>query len=138
VRHLFGKYGGNLGETGSVGWMFDKKGYIVVERKDAPEETLLEIVLEAGGEDVKEDGSNWEIYTPPEAFEAVRNALKAKGIPVVADELGMIPQTNVKLEGKQAQQMLKLMEALEEHDDLTHVWANFDIEEKEIEAAMSK
>jgi YebC/PmpR family DNA-binding regulatory protein len=138
VRHLFSKYGGNLGESGSVGWMFHKKGYLVVERKAAPEETLLEIVLEAGGEDVKEDGSNWEIYTPPEAFEAVRDALKAKAIPISAEELGMIPQTEVKLEGKQAQQMLKLMEALEEHDDLTHVWANFDIEEKEIEAAMSK
>jgi YebC/PmpR family DNA-binding regulatory protein len=138
VRHLFSKYGGNLGESGSVGWMFHKKGYIVVERKDATEETLLEIVLEAGGEDVKEDGSNWEIYTPPEAFEAVRDALKKKGIPIAAEELGMIPQTEVKLEGKQAQQMLKLMEALEEHDDLTNVWANFDIEEKEIEAAMSK
>ncbi|HJS74681.1 MAG TPA: YebC/PmpR family DNA-binding transcriptional regulator [Vicinamibacteria bacterium] len=138
VRHLFAKYGGNLGETGSVGWMFDKKGYLVVERKDAAEETLLEIVLEAGGEDVKEDESNWEIYTPPDTFEAVRNALKAKAIPIAAEELGMIPQTSVKLEGKQAQQMLKLMEALEDHDDLTHVWANFDIEEKEIEAAMSK
>jgi YebC/PmpR family DNA-binding regulatory protein len=138
VRHLFGKYGGNLGETGSVGWMFDKKGYIVIERKDAPEETLLEIVLDAGGEDVKEDESNWEIFTPPEAFPAVRDALKAKGIPITVEEVGMIPQTSVKLEGKQAQQMLKLMEALEEHDDLTNVWANFDIEEKEIEAAMSK
>jgi len=138
VRHSFAKYGGNLGEAGSVGWMFHKKGYIVVERKDVPEEVLMELVLEAGGEDVKEDGSNWEIITPPEAFEAVRNALKAKGIPIAVEELGMIPQTSVKLEGKQAQQMLKLMEALEEHDDLTNVWANFDIEEKEIEAAMSK
>jgi YebC/PmpR family DNA-binding regulatory protein len=90
VRHLFSKYGGNLGETGSVGWMFHKKGYVVVERKDAPEETLLEIVLEAGGEDVKEDESNWEIFTPPEAFETVRNALKAKGIPIAVEELGMI------------------------------------------------
>jgi YebC/PmpR family DNA-binding regulatory protein len=138
VRHLFSKYGGNLGETGSVGWMFHKKGYFVIDRKDAPEETLLEIVLEAGGEDVKDAGSSWEIYTPPEAFEAVRDALKTKGVSIAAEELGMIPQTEVKLEGKQAQQMLKLMEALEEHDDLTHVWANFDIEEKEIEAAMSK
>jgi YebC/PmpR family DNA-binding regulatory protein len=138
VRHLFSKYGGNLGEAGSVAWMFHKKGYLVVERQAAPEEALLEAVLEAGGEDVKEDGSNWEIYTPPEAFEAVRDALKAKGIPTAAEEVGMIPQNEVKLEGKQAQQMLKLMEALEEHDDLTHVWANFDIEEKEIEAAMSK
>ncbi len=137
VRHLFSKYGGNLGEAGSVSWMFDKKGYLVVERKDVPEETLLEIVLEAGGEDVKEDGSNWEIYTAPETFESVGNALKAKEIPIIAEELGMIPQTNVKLEGKQAQQMLKLMDALEELDDLTNVWANFDIEEREIEAAMS-
>jgi YebC/PmpR family DNA-binding regulatory protein len=137
VRHLFSKYGGNLGEAGSVSWMFDKKGYLVVERKDVPEETLLEVVLEAGGEDVKEDGSNWEIYTAPEAFESVRSALKAKAIPLVVEELGMIPQTSVKLEGKQAQQMLKLMDALEENDDLTNVWANFDIEEREIEAAMS-
>jgi YebC/PmpR family DNA-binding regulatory protein len=137
VRHLFSKYGGNLGEAGSVSWMFDKKGYLVVERKDVPEETLLEIVLEAGGEDVKEDGSNWEIYTAPESFESVRDALKGKEIPVLAEELGMIPQTSVKLEGKQAQQMLKLMDALEELDDLTNIWANFDIEEREIEAAMS-
>lgn len=137
VRHLFSKYGGNLGEAGSVSWMFDKKGYLVVERKDVSEEALLEIVLEAGGEDVKEDGSNWEIYTTPEAFESVRDALKAKDVPLAAEELGMIPQTSVKLEGKQAQQMLKLMDALEELDDLTNVWANFDIEEREIEAAMS-
>jgi YebC/PmpR family DNA-binding regulatory protein len=137
VRHVFSKYGGNLGETGSVGWMFDKKGYLVVERKDIPEESLLEVVLEAGGEDVKEDGTSWEIFTPPGAFETVRDALKAKGVPIAAEELGMIPQSSVKLEGKQAQQMLKLMEALEELDDLTNVWANFDIEDREIEAAMS-
>jgi YebC/PmpR family DNA-binding regulatory protein len=137
VRHLFSKYGGNLGEAGSVGWMFGKKGYLSVARNDVEEEALLEIVLDAGAEDVKEDGSHWEIYTPPDRFEAVRDALKVKGIARAAEELGMIPQSTVKLEGRQAQQMLKLMEALEEHDDLTHVWANFDIEEKEIEAAMS-
>jgi YebC/PmpR family DNA-binding regulatory protein len=137
VRHLFAKYGGNLGEAGSVGWMFGKKGYLSVARKEVEEETLLEIVLDAGAEDVKEDGSHWEIYTPPDKFETVRDALKSKGIALAAEELGMIPQSSVKLEGRQAQQMLKLMEALEEHDDLTHVWANFDIEEKEIEAAMS-
>jgi YebC/PmpR family DNA-binding regulatory protein len=137
VRHVFSKYGGNLGETGSVGWMFDKKGYLVVSRKDIPEDALVEIVLEAGGEDVKEDGDSWEIFTPPDAFEAVRDALKSKSVPITAEELGMIPQSSVKLEGKQAQQMLKLMEALEELDDLTNVWANFDIEDREIEAAMS-
>jgi YebC/PmpR family DNA-binding regulatory protein len=137
VRHLFSKYGGNLGESGSVNWMFDKKGYLVVERDKIDEEALLEIALEAGAEDVKEDGSSWEIFTPPDAFETVRDALKGKDVPVEVEELGMIPQSSVKLEGKQAQQMLKLMDALEEHDDIDNVWANFDIEEKEIEAAMS-
>jgi len=137
VRHFFSKYGGNLGESGSVNWMFDKKGYIVVEREHVDEETLLEIVLEAGADDVNEDGSNWEIFTTPEAFQGVRDAIAAKGIPIAAEEIAMIPQTNVKLEGKQAKQMLKLMEMLEEHEDLTNVWANFDIEEKEIEALMS-
>ncbi len=138
VRHLFSKYGGNLGESGSVNWMFDKKGYIVVERGAIGEEELLEIVLEAGAEDVSEDESNWEVFTSPEAFQAVRQALADKNIPIVVEEISMIPQSSVKLQGKQAQQMLKLMEALEEHEDISNVWANFDIEEKEIEAAMSR
>lgn len=137
IRHFFSKYGGNLGESGSVNWMFDKKGYLVVEAEHVDEEALLEIVLEAGADDVNEDGSHWEIFTTPEAFQAVRDALAAKNIPVVAEEIAMIPQTSVKLEGKQAKQMLKLMEALEDHEDLTNVWANFDIEDKEIEALMS-
>ena len=138
VRHLFSKYGGNLGESGSVNWMFDKKGYIVVERGAIDEEELLEVALEAGAEDVSEDESNWEIFTSPEAFQAVRQALADKNIPIVVEEISMIPQSSVKLQGKQAQQMLKLMEALEEHEDISNVWANFDIEEKEIEAAMSR
>ncbi|HXV60825.1 MAG TPA: YebC/PmpR family DNA-binding transcriptional regulator [Vicinamibacteria bacterium] len=137
VRHLFSKYGGNLGESGSVNWLFEKKGYLVVERTDIDEEALLETVLEAGGDDVKEDGSSWEIYTSPDSFEAVREALKSKHIRIAAEELSMVPKSSVKLEGRQAQQMLKLMDALEEHDDLTQVWANFDIEEAEIEAALS-
>lgn len=137
VRHFFSKYGGNLGESGSVNWMFDKKGYLVVDRRHIDEETLLETVLEAGAEDVGEDESHWEIFTSPEVFQQVRDALAAKNIPIEVEEIAMIPQTHVKLEGKQAKQMLKLMEALEEHEDLTSVWANFDIEEKEIEAAMS-
>ncbi len=137
VRHFFSKYGGNLGESGSVNWMFDKKGYLVVEGEHVDEEALLEIVLEAGADDVSEDGSNWEIFTTPEAFQAVRDALCSKNIPLAAEEIAMIPQTSVKLEGTQAKQMLKLMEALEDHEDLTNVWANFDIEEKEIEALMS-
>ncbi len=137
VRHLFTKYGGNLGEAGSVAWMFDKKGYLVVEREAADEETILEVALEAGAEDVNEDYSHWKILTPPSAFEDVRRALNEKEIPATVEQLAMIPQSSVKVEGKQAQQMLRLMEALEDHEDLTHVWANFDVEEKEIEAAMS-
>jgi YebC/PmpR family DNA-binding regulatory protein len=137
LRHLFSKYGGNLSEAGSVAWMFQTKGYFVVECDKIGEEELLEIALEAGAEDVNEDGSNWEIFTPPETFEAVREALRAKEVPLEAEELSMIPQSNVKLEGKSAQQMLRLMEALEDHEDTQNVWANFDIEEKEIEAAMA-
>jgi len=137
LRHLFSKHGGNLSEAGSVAWMFQKKGYFVVERDKISEEQLLEIALEAGAEDVGEDGSNWEIFTPPEAFEAVREALREKKVPVEVEQLSMIPQSNVKLEGKNAGQMLRLMEALEDHEDSQNVWANFDIEEKEIEAAMA-
>ena len=136
VRHLFTKFGGNLGEAGSVNWMFGKKGYLVVASEAADEETILEVVLEAGAEDVNGDGSHWEILTPPSAFEAVVQALKEKEIPVTFEQLAMIPQSSVKVKGKQAQQMFRLMEALEDHEDLTHVWANFDIDEQEIEAAM--
>lgn len=137
LRHVFSKYGGNLGESGSVGWMFHKRGYIVVERDKVTEDDLIECVLDAGGEDVSADGTNWEVFTPPDAFEAVVKALKEKQIPISVQQIGMIPQTSVKLEGKPAQQMLKLMEALEEHEDVQNVWANFDIEEKELEAALS-
>ena len=138
VRHFFSKFGGNLGESGSVNWMFDKKGYIVVSRENVDEEVLLEIALEAGADDVNEDGSHWEVLTLPESFQAVHDALTAKNISIEAEEIAMIPQTNVKLTGKQARQMLKLMNALEDLEDLTNVWANFDIDEEEIEAAMSK
>jgi YebC/PmpR family DNA-binding regulatory protein len=137
LRHLFSKYGGNLSEAGSVAWMFQKKGYLVIERDKISEEDLLEVALEAGAEDVNEDDSNWEIFTPPEAFEAVRDALAAKNIPIAVEQLSMIPQSNVKLEGKSAVQMLRLMEALEDHEDLQNVWANFDIAEKEMEAALA-
>ena len=138
VRHLLTKYGGNLGESGSVNWVFHKKGYVVVERDKVEEDALLEIALDAGAEDVNEDGSNWEVFAPPENFEAVVKALKDEGVPIAVEQIAMIPQSTVKLTGKPAQQMLKLMDALEEHEDLDNIWANFDIEEKEIEAAMSK
>ena len=138
VRHFFSKFGGNLGESGSVNWMFDKKGYIVVSRENVDEEVLLEVALEAGADDVNEDGGHWEVLTLPESFQAVHDALTAKNISIEAEEIAMIPQTNVKLTGKQARQMLKLMNALEDLEELTNVWANFDIDEEEIEAAMSK
>ena len=137
IRHFFSKYGGNLGESGSVNWLFDKRGYLVVSREAIEEEELLEIVLDAGAEDVKDDGESWEIFTTPETFQAVREALAGRELAIDVEELAMVPQTSVKLEGKQAKQMLKLMESLEDHEDLTNVWANFDIEEKEIEAALS-
>ncbi|HXU10457.1 MAG TPA: YebC/PmpR family DNA-binding transcriptional regulator [Candidatus Binatia bacterium] len=132
IRHLFTKYGGNLGESNCVGWMFEKKGYIVLAKDKASEETLLEVVLEAGGDDVRDDGDNWEILTPPERVQAVKEVLTGRGIPVTSSEVSMVPKNTVRLEGKKAQQLLSMMEALEEHDDIQNVWANFDIDEAEI------
>ncbi len=137
IRHLFTKHGGNLGETGCVSWMFHKKGLIVVEKSKADEDTLLSIALDAGADDMQESGNHFEIYTVPEAFEAVVEVLKKTHIEVASSEISMIPQTSVKLEGKGAQQMIKLMEILEDHDDVQKVFANFDIEESELEAAAS-
>ena len=132
IRHLFTKYGGNLGESNCVGWMFEKKGYIVLSKNKASEETLLEVVLEAGGDDVRDDGDNWEILTPPERVHAVKEVLAGRGIPVASAEVSMVPKNTVRLEGKKAQQLLSMMEALEEHEDIQNVWANFDIDEAEI------
>jgi YebC/PmpR family DNA-binding regulatory protein len=137
LRHLLSKHGGNLGETNSVAWMFDKKGYLVVEKSQADEETLMAAVLDAGADDMKDDGDNWEIVCPPDLFQAVHDAVKALNIETLTAEVSKIPQNYVKLEGKTAQQMLKLMEVLEEHDDTQHVWSNFDIEEQEIEASLA-
>jgi YebC/PmpR family DNA-binding regulatory protein len=137
LRHLLTKHSGNLGETGSVAWMFSKKGYIVVEKSAADEERLLAAVLDAGGEDLRDDGDTWEIISDPAAFEAVRDAVRALGIEPASAEVAMLPQNYVKLEGKAATQMVKLMEVLDEHDDVKHVWSNFDIEEKEIEASLA-
>ncbi|MGD0099183.1 MAG: YebC/PmpR family DNA-binding transcriptional regulator [Acidobacteriota bacterium] len=135
LRHLLSKNGGNLGETGCVGWMFERKGYFVVEKSSADEEKLLDLALSAGADDMREDGSNFEILTTPESFEAVRSALEKEKIPTASAEISMIPQNYVKLEGKHAQTMLKLMEALEDHEDIQNVWANFDIDESELEQA---
>jgi YebC/PmpR family DNA-binding regulatory protein len=137
IRHLLAKYNGNLGAENSVAWMFSRKGQVVVEKAKADEEKLLNAALDAGADDMNDDGSAWEIVTSPETFEAVRDAVKKLGIEPASAEVAMIPQNYVKLQGKEAQQMLKLMEALDDHDDVQHVWANFDIEEKEIEASLA-
>ena len=137
LRHTLTKYNGNLGESNSVAWMFAKKGYIVVDKSAADEEKLLNAVLEAGGDDLRDDGDSWEIISEPAAFEAVRDAVKTLGIEPASAEIAMIPQNYVKLEGKAANQMVKLMEVLDDHEDVKHVWSNFDIEEKEIEASLA-
>lgn len=137
IRHVLGKHGGNMGENGSVGWMFHRKGQMVVPKEQASEDKILGIVLDAGAEDLKDDGSAWEVITPPELFEKVREALVAAGITPASAEIALVPQNHVKLTGAPAQQMLRLLEALEEHDDVQHVYANFDIDEKEIQAAMA-
>jgi YebC/PmpR family DNA-binding regulatory protein len=137
IRHVFSKNGGNMGESGSVAWMFSKKGYIAIEKAKGDEETLMTLAIDAGADDFTSDESNYEIYTSPEAFEKVLTAVKAKGIQPIASEVSMIPQNYIKVEGKTAQQVVKLMEALDEHDDVQHVYANFDIEESELAEAVS-
>lgn len=136
IRHLLEKYNGNLGSANSVAWMFEKKGYIVVDKAAADEETL-NTALEAGADDMRDDGDSWEVLTDPSAFEAVREAVKGIGIEPASAEVAMLPQNYVKLQGKEASQMVKLMEVLDEHDDVKQVWSNFDIEEKEIEASLA-
>jgi YebC/PmpR family DNA-binding regulatory protein len=137
IRHLMSKNGGNLAESGAVGWMFHRKGDIAVPKEQADEEKMMGIVLDAGAEDLKDDGSSWEVITPPEVMERVREALASSGLKPASAEVAWLPQNYVKLSGPQAQQMLRLVEALEEHDDVQHVYANFDIDEKEIQAAVA-
>jgi YebC/PmpR family DNA-binding regulatory protein len=137
IRHMLSKNGGNMAETGAVGWMFERKGDIVVPKDAADEEKMMGIVLDAGAEDLRDDGGAWEVTTPPEAMEKVREALTAAGIKPSSAEVGFIPKNYVKLTGAQAQQMVRMMEALEDHDDVQHVYANFDIDEKEIQAAVA-
>jgi len=124
-------------ETGTVGWMFNRKGDIVVSKEKANEDKMLSIVLDAGAEDLRDDGEAWEVLTPPDAFEAVREALAKGGITPESAEIGWVPQNYIKLTGNQAAQMLRLVEALEEHDDVQKVSANFDIDEKEMQAVMA-
>ena len=136
IRHLLSKYGGNLGETNSVAWMFTKQGYILIEKSKVDEDGLMGVALDTGADDVRDDQDNWEVLTSPEDFHRVLEAVKGLGVATLVAEVAMLPQNYINLEGKAAQQMLKLMGLLEDHDDVQHVWSNFNVEEKEIEASL--
>jgi YebC/PmpR family DNA-binding regulatory protein len=129
IRHAFSKNGGNLGESNSVSWMFSKKGVIVIAKSAASEDKLTEIVLEAGGEDLSDEGENWEVLCDPKDFEAVTNALKAANITPEHAEVTKIASTYTKLEGSQANAMIRLLETLEDLDDTQNVYSNFDMDE---------
>jgi len=135
IRHIFSKNGGNLGENGCVAWMFEKKGYIVVEKSVADEDTLMEAALDAGAEDIREDDGNFEVIASTEDFEAVKAAVENANIPYIVAEVTMLPQSTTDLKGKEAQQMVRLMEALEDCDDVQKVYTNADIPEEVLEAA---
>lgn len=137
VRHLLTKHGGNLGSTNSVAWLFDKRGYVLVDRDAVDEESLMTAAIDAGADDFRDDGSHWEIISAPESFDAVAAAVRALGVEPASAQVAMLPQNSVVLEGKPAQQMMKLMGALEDLDDTRHVWSNFDVSEKEIEASLA-
>src|SRR5216684_1011969 len=134
IRHVFSKNGGNLGELGSVAWMFERKGQIIVEKDKAGEDQLMTIALDAGAEDMRDGGDTWEVISAPEAHEGVLNAIQKAGIATMSAEIGLIPKNLMKLEGKNAQAMLRLSEALEEHDDVQNVYSNFDVDESDMEA----
>ena len=137
MRHTLTKWSGNLGEANSVAWMFEKKGYIVIEKSKADEEKLLAAVIDAGADDMQDDDTNWEVVSSPETYMPVLEAVKGLGIEPAAAEIALLPKNYIKLEGKAAQQMIRLMEALEENEDTKKVWTNADIEEKEIEASLA-
>jgi YebC/PmpR family DNA-binding regulatory protein len=137
VRHVFTKNGGNMAEAGAVAWMFHKKGSIVIPKSAAKEDDLMNLVLENGAEDLRDDGNDWEIITDPAAYEAVLEAVKKANIETSMHELGMLPQNYIKLEGQHAAQMIRLIEAMEEHDDVLHVYSNFDVDVKQLEQVAS-
>jgi YebC/PmpR family DNA-binding regulatory protein len=133
LRHLLSKNGGNLGESGSVAWMFNKRGSIIVDSSVKSEDEMMEIALEAGAEDMQTDEESYQILTAPEDFHTVLDALKKAGIEPASSEITNIPQNYIRLEGREADQMLKLYEALDDHDDVQSVAANFDIDEATME-----
>jgi len=137
IRHLFTKFGGNLGEQNSVAWMFEKKGYLVVDKGQLSEDELMEVVLEAGGEDLRDDGESYEVFTAPESYPSVRESLENRKVPIVTGEISMVPKNRVRVEGAKARSLLNMMEALEDHEDVQHAYANFDISDEEIDRQAS-
>lgn len=135
MRYIFSKHGGSMGERGCVSWLFNKKGIILIDKNKIDEDTLIGIALDAGAEDVQLKENSYEILTEPQNFESVKAAIDKANIETSLAEVSMIPQTTVKLEGKEALQMLKLMEALEEYEDVQNVYANFDIPDDVMEQA---
>ncbi len=133
IRHIFSKYGGNLGENGCVAWMFDKKGSLLVDRKAIGEDALMELALDAGADDVREEQNEYEVLTSPSVFEDVRKALETHGLKIMSASIGMIPQNTVELAEDKASSMLKLMEKMEDNDDVQNVYANFDISDELME-----
>ena len=134
VRHLLSKHGGNLGETGSVAWQFDRRGYIAIEHDKIDEDSLMEIALEAGADDIQESEDLWEVYTDTAELNTVQAALEDKGIATIEVKLGQFPQTTVELGGKKAEQMMRLIDALEDSDDIQNVFSNFDLDEETLKA----
>ncbi len=134
IRHLLTKYGGDLGQSNSVSWMFEKKGDIVIEKAKATEDALMTAALDAGADDLRDDGDNWEIVSAPDIFPAVREAIEKLGVETASAQVAMLPKNHVSIQGKSAQSMLKLLDLLEDHDDVQHVWSNMDVDEKELEA----
>jgi len=133
VRHLFSKYNGNLGENGCVAWNFETKGLIVVPQEAITEEKLMELVLEAGADDIRDEGKNFEIITDPKDLEAVKEKLDQAKIPMLVSEIAKLPKNTVRLEGKHAEQMIKLVDSLEDNDDVQHVYNNSDVSEEVME-----
>ena len=134
VRHAFSKNGGNMGEQGSVAWMFERKGQIILEGENLKEDDLMNLVLEAGADDLRQDGDTWEVLTAPESLNTVQEALEKAKIPMAAAKIAMIPKNTIQVEGKNVAGLMRLIDALEEHDDVQNVYSNADIDEKEMEA----
>jgi YebC/PmpR family DNA-binding regulatory protein len=134
IRHAFSKNGGNMAEQGAVAWMFERKSQIFISAEKTDEDSVMAIVLDAGADDLRADGDQWEVLSPPEAHEAVTKALEANSLKPLEGSIAFVPKNTVKLEGKNAGSILRLIEVLEDHEDVQNVYANFDIDEKEMEA----